>query len=137
MLNLRTMSHVSFGNNEMIGRRFLFDVVFSGGDVGELILTYRPANKCKAWSNAAEAAARGHLHIVKWLEAATDGVAADSCAADAAATGGQLKTLQWIYQQGRRCTTGGICTANNNNQWRHMLWLLRNDSRLSNRPAQY
>ena len=71
----------------------MFDVVFSGGDVGELILTYRPGNKGKEWSNAAEAAARGHLHIVKWLEAATDGVAADSCAADAAATGGQLETL--------------------------------------------
>ncbi len=42
-------TRASLSNNDaMIGRRFLFDLIFSGGDMGEYILTFVTGKKVKS-----------------------------------------------------------------------------------------
>ena len=41
------LTSVLSGRNEMIGRPFFFELIFSGGEVGEFILTFIPGKKGK------------------------------------------------------------------------------------------
>jgi hypothetical protein len=83
MINASSSSH-----DEIIGKRFLFELLFSAGDVGEFILTFLPGKKGKEWSHSNKAAAAGHLHIVTWLW--KKGIRTDRSGANAAAAGGFL-----------------------------------------------
>ena len=40
----------SSSHDSIIGKRFLFELLFSAGDVGEFILTFLPGKKGKEWS---------------------------------------------------------------------------------------
>ena len=94
---------------ELIGRRFLFGLIFSGGDVGKHILTFIPGKKGKEWEDGNEAACSGHLHLVKWLW--EKGIRSDHRGAESAARNGHLVTLKWLHKQDIWCTTRGADDA--------------------------
>ena len=91
------LTSVLSGRNEMIGRRFLFELIFSGGEVGEFILTFIPGKKGKEWRCGNAAAVAGHLHIVKRLW--QKGIRCNRIGANAAAAGGFLHVVKWLSKK--------------------------------------
>jgi hypothetical protein len=120
---------------ELIGRRFLFGLIFSGGDVGKHILTFIPGKKGKEWEDGNEAACSGHLHLVKWLW--EKGIRSDHRGAESAAGNGHLVTLKWLHKQDIWCTTRGADDAAVYGDLVILKWLDKQDIRCSFLGANY
>ena len=80
--------------SELIGKKLLFDMVLSGGDIGNHVLSFLPGKKGKLWTYGNSAARFGHLHLVKWLW--KKGEKCTLVGANLAAGNGHLHILKWL-----------------------------------------